>query len=363
MTRTPFSALSIALFSAAILAGCAAPQPSAPVVPGPAASAAPTQAALLNDVARNIILPTYQALDDQAATLQQAVTALQQSPTEGNLATARAAWQAARLPWELSESHLLGPVKDQDLDPALDSWPVDASELDKVLASDAQFDQAFIAVQQPTLKGFHVIEYVLFGNQPAGLSARKLTYLAALTADFKATTSQLRQAWDPESGNFLAQYAQPAAGGAFGSTDVAFAETLQAMAEICEEVANGKIEVPLAAKDGSLEESHFSGNSLADFQANMTGVQNVYLGIYGSREGLGLTHLIAAKDPALDFKLRGLINQALADLRAVPGTFGTAIAQNPEALRKAQASINALRIALQQDVSLMLTGKAIDDAT
>jgi predicted lipoprotein len=351
------------LLTAALLAGCAAPQPAAPTVPAPAPSAAPTQAALLGDLARNIILPTYQALDTQAATLEQAVAALVQAPTEANLAAARAAWQGARLPWELSESHLLGPVKDQDLDPALDSWPVDATELDKVLASDATFDQAFIAAQQPTLKGFHVIEYVLFGNEAGGLSARKLTYLSALTADFKATTATLRQAWDPTSGNFLAQYAQPTAGGAFGTTEVAFAETLQAMAEICEEVANGKIEVPLAANDGSLEESHFSGNSLADFQANMTGVQNVYLGTYGERAGLGLTHLIAAKDPALDGKLRGLISQAIADLRAVPGTFGTAIAKHPEALRKAQTSINALRIALQQDVSLMLTGKAIDDAT
>ena len=139
--------------------------------------------------------------------------------------------------------------------------------------------------------------------------------------------------------------------------------TLGALAEICEEVAGSKIETPLAAQDPNLEESQFSGATLTDFRNNMLGVQAIYTGENGDRKGLGLTHLVVAKDPAVDAKVRGLLTQALDDLSAVPGTFGEAVVKHPDALRKAQASINALRDALQQDVSKALTGKVIVDAT
>lgn len=348
--------------AATLLAGCMTAQPTAaPTAPTPSAS--PTVSGLLTDLATHVILPTYQLLDDEAQVLHQAALALQADPTEANLVAAREAWKKARAPWELSESHLLGPVKDQELDPALDSWPVERNDLDKVLASDVTLDQAFIKAQQPTLKGFHVIEYVLYSNTAASLTPRKLTYLTSLTGEFKANTVALRQAWEPANGNFFKQYVSPEAGGAFGSHDVAFAETLHAMAEICEEVANGKIETPLAAADPTQEESHFSGNSLADFRNNMVGVQNMYLGRNGNRQGLGLTNLVAAKNAEVDGRARTLIAQAIADLDAVPGTFEQAITQNPEALKKAQASIQAVRDILQKDVSVTLTGRVSADAT
>lgn len=315
---------------------------------------------LLHDLADNVILPTYQTLDAQAIAMDQAALALQASPTEAHLKAAREAWTAARTSWELSESHLLGPVKDQELDPALDAWPVNKTDLDKVLASDVKLDAAFIAGQQPTLKGFHVIEYVLFGHQAAQLDGRKLAYLTALTADFKATTAKLREAWDPKGGNYRAAYIS---GKPFGSTDAAFTETLGAMIEICEEVAGSKIETPLAAKDPNLEESQFSGATMTDFRNNILGVKAMYMGESGSRKGLGLSNMVAIKDPAVDGRVRQLFDQALADLQAVPGTFGTAIVEHPDALRKAQTSINAVRDALKKDVSLTLTGKVIADAT
>jgi predicted lipoprotein len=355
---TPALALALAL----ALAGCVSPQPVAAPTPQ-APAAAPTIPALLADLGANVILPTYRDLDERAAAMHQAALALQSATTEANLQAARDAWKAARLSWELSESHLLGPVKDQDLDPALDSWPVNGTDLDKVLAGPDTFDEAYIAGQQPTLKGFHVIEYVLFAHQAAQIDARKLAYLTALTGEFRTNAKALRQAWEPTGGNFLAQYAQPSPGSAFGTSEVAFAETLQALAEICEEVANAKIEAPLAAQDVALEESRYSVNSLEDFRHNLTGVKDVYLGRHGDRQGLGLSHLIAAKDPALDGRMRTLIDQALADLNAVPGSFAEAIVKHPDSLRKAQGSINAVRSALQKDVSLSLTGKVVDDAT
>jgi predicted lipoprotein len=241
----------------------------------------------------------------------------------------------------------------------MDSWPVDHNDLDKVLASASRLDETFIAGQQPTVKGFHALEYVLFANQPADLTPRKLAYATALATEFHSNVAALLRAWDPKGENFAGKYTSTA----FGSPDGAFAETLRSMAEICEEVAGSKIETPLAARDEMLEESHYSVNTLEDFRNNMEGVQAMYLGRYGERQGLGFTHLVAANDPALDAKVRQRLDAAIADLKAVPGSFAEALTKNPEALRKAQASIGALRDVLQKDVSLSLTGKVSADAT
>ncbi|MEK7253217.1 MAG: imelysin family protein, partial [Bacteroidota bacterium] len=90
---------------------------------------------VLANLGNNVILKTYDDLRDAAAALQSATAALEADPTAANLEAARAAWVAARSPWEQSEGFLFGPVDQEGLDPSLDSWPVNVTDLDNVLAS------------------------------------------------------------------------------------------------------------------------------------------------------------------------------------------------------------------------------------
>ncbi|MNX82939.1 Iron-regulated protein A precursor [compost metagenome] len=352
--------LALGLLATTLSVACTTP-------PQVASTAAPTVETMLHDLGRTVILPTYGALSSRADALYQRVTALKEQPTEANLLAAREAWRAARAPWEMSESHLLGPVKDQELDPKMDSWPLNQVDLDNVLSSNAVLVEAFIAEQADGVKGFHAMEYLLFKNDSASLSAspRKLEYLLALAADFKTTTHALREAWEPSGGNFLDQYEHPGAGRTFDSSKAALSETLLAMQEICEEVANSKIENPLAENDKSQEESQFSGNSMEDFVNNLAGVQNMYLGTYDGKQGVGLGALVANNDLALDAKTRTLIAQAIADLKAVPGPFAEAMDSEAgrQALRKAQTSILAVRDILKKDISLSLLGAVSADPT
>ena len=54
------------------------------------------------------------------------------------------AWVAARVPWEQSEGFLFGPVDTFGYDPAMDSWPVNRTDLDAVLASGQAFTPEYI---------------------------------------------------------------------------------------------------------------------------------------------------------------------------------------------------------------------------
>jgi uncharacterized iron-regulated protein len=85
-------------------------------------------------------------------------------PTEANLANVRQAWREARVPWEKSEGFLFGPVDQQGIDPSIDSWPVNETDLDAVLESGQTLTKSYIDGLDGTLKGFHTIEYLLFGT-------------------------------------------------------------------------------------------------------------------------------------------------------------------------------------------------------
>ena len=103
---------------------------------------------VLTNVGNNVILKTYEDLKDKAAALQTATDALEANPTAANLDAARAAWVAARSPWEQSEGFLFGPVDQEGLDPSLDSWPVNVIDLDNVLASGNSLTIDFLKAQE-----------------------------------------------------------------------------------------------------------------------------------------------------------------------------------------------------------------------
>lgn len=338
----------------AALTACSAPAVTAPAPSGEA----PTAEKALAAIATGIIRPTYEALDAKAALLQAAIEAYVAAPSADTRKAAQDAWRAAREPWEKSESHLIGPVSDQELDPKLDSWPVNVTDLEKTLASRTEFDAAFIAGLPDEQKGFHAIEAQIFGETPAELTEARKSYLLALTADFKANTAALAAAWRPGA-EFAEGYAAPGPGKAFTSTGAAIEETLNAMGEICEEVASSKIAVPMDAQDPALEESHFSDNSLVDFGNNIAGVRAVYEGTGAS----SLSALVAAKDPAANAKFLAALTAAEASLKAVPVSFGAAVTGDAGPLEKAQAAILELNRVLKKDVFQALTGKVSADAT
>ena len=228
--------------------------------------------AMLADVPTKVILATYQDLEAKAVALRTAVNTFNGAPTDPNLTAALDAWRAARRPWEQAEGFLFGPVETQGIDPAIDSWPVNRVDLDAVLASAATLNQAYIDGLEGTLKGFHTIEYLLFGTTgtkvAADFTAREREYLVGSTASLAAAVTTLRAAWDPAGGNYAHTVSSAGAAGnaVYISQSAAMQELINGMIVICDEVANGKISGPFDQQDRSLEESQFSNNSNRGFR-------------------------------------------------------------------------------------------------
>ncbi len=308
----------------------------------------------LNDFANKVVLATYTDLDNKAGELLTAVKALAADTTQANLEQAQAAWKATRQPWEQSEAFLFGPVDTQGLDPALDSWPVNKVDLDAVLASGDPLTESSIDGLEDTLKGFHTVEYLIFrdGNQrkAADITSRELEYLVATTENLKAKTAQLRHAWDLTGENFAAEVANAGTSSTiYTSQKAAMQEMVNGMITIADEVANGKISDPFNERDTTLVESQFSFNSITDFQNNIRGIQNVYMGKF-TTDGQGLNDFIASKDAALDTRFQTEVQTAIDAIGAIPDPFRDSISTGRSAVQAAIDAVSTVQRTLEADI-------------
>ena len=317
-------------------------------------------APILSNFTDNVVIATYADLDERAGELLAAIEALRSDTTPENLSAARNAWVATRIPWEASEGFLFGPVDFNGYDPALDSWPVNRTDLDGVLASDNDLTTAYVNSLDGTLKGFHTIEYLLFdeggSKTAADFTEREFAYLIATTQDLKATTEALHTSWISSGGNFGQKVRNAGSGSdAYPSAQSAVQEMVGGMIGICDEVANGKIADPFVEQDTRLVESQFSFNSIADFQNNLRSVLHVYTGDYAGT-GAGLDEFIRQADADLDQRLKEEIQTAINEIGRIQYPFRDAIASDRDQIETAQAAVAKVQQTLEEDILPLVLG-------
>ena len=321
---------------------------------------AATEQQVINDVVDNVIIPTYQELDSKTQAMVTALTALEANTTTATFEAARKAWVEARTPWEQSEGFLYGPVKQpEDLDEAMDTWPVSVTEMNKILNGTASIT-ADVIKSNPETRGFHLIEYLIWGlnGDATSLTARQKEYLKAAAQDMKNNTTAVLIGWG-NAGTYNSDFKNASKGtGKYKSTANAVSEIASGLWHIANEVAAEKIANcfnEAGEPQFDKEESRFSNNSKKDFADNIRSIQNVYLGKYNGKQGKGISDLIKAKDAALDTKLKNKIQEAIDNLEAIPGTFTEAIktgnTAGNSAVRKAQNTVFELRDIIEKELN------------
>lgn len=320
--------------------------------------------AVVRDYVDHVIVPTYTLLAARVDALKTAVEALAADPTATTVEAARAAWIAARQPWEQSEAFLFGPVNSFGYDPALDTWPLNEADLDAVLAGEDPLTPEFVQALPESLKGYHTVEYLIFGadstKEASAYTPRELEYLKATAEDMAQNAQLLARSWTTRVDG-RAPYADvfrtagEAGNSAYPSIQAAGQEIVEGMVGILDEVANGKIAEPYDNRDPRLVESQFSFNSQIDFQDNIRGVRRAWLGLGpddASPAGASLSGFVARRDPALAERVLAELDAGIAAIAAIPSPFRDAITQ-PGAASKIEAAQAALRTAqatLEADV-------------
>ena len=122
---------------------------------------------VITDFANNVALGNYLKLSVAAANLNSTIQTLKNVTNDNNLQASKDAWKSMRQVWEQCESFLFGLVEDNDYDPDMDTWPTDYVQMDSLLASGFPLEESSIQNLTLSLRGYHPIEYIIFGTTGA----------------------------------------------------------------------------------------------------------------------------------------------------------------------------------------------------
>jgi uncharacterized iron-regulated protein len=281
----------------------------------------------------DVVLATYADMKEKAWVIFEATEALTDNPTQNNLDAVCAAWRATRIPWEQSEGFLYGPAALLSLDPSLDSWPLDKTQIDNILSTNAVI--AYDVIASSNVHGFHTIEYLIFedGNPRAisDVSDKQLEYLAVAVEYLRDDCLKLWSSWNGEEGisgrdletlediefepsyNFASQFKNAGkAGSSFISQDDAIDQIIDGCMDIVSEVGSQKIGGPNASGEVLDVESWYSWNSIDDYANNILSIRNSYYGGNGrsTAESNSLSAYVKSKDESLDNSVSAAINAA-----------------------------------------------------
>ncbi len=279
---------------------------------------------VLTTLVNNVIVPTYTDLADDVEDLEKTLNGLTVSNiTQSQINKACDDFKDARENWERSEAFLMGAASDFDVDPTIDSWPLNRALLLNYFNNGMDDEM----LEDATILGFHALEFILFRNgQPrkvaelqtndtyknfTGVSgAKELAYAQTICKLLKERCFQLQVAWEGETAKNASRMAAVKAAGleyktenglsygenltsagvnaksTFPTLKAAIAQVLSddegSCVAIATEVGTAKIANPFSAGDISYVESPYSYNSITDFQDNIRSIRNVW---YGSTNG------------------------------------------------------------------------------
>ncbi|SES73036.1 imelysin family protein [Paracoccus homiensis] len=325
------------------------------------------------EVVANYIAIAHAGYEDSliaARDLQAAVDALIQSPSAEALQDARAAWLAARVPYQQTEALRFGNAIVDDWEGKVNAWPLDEGLIDYVDpsyggASDANEYAALNVVAAPTFTlsgedidateitpdllsgqlheadaieanvatGYHAIEFLLWGQDlngtDHGAGDRPWTDYAAgddcTGGNCDRRGDYLKAATDLLVSDLEWMTAQWAEGGeaATGLTadpDAAISAMLTGMGSLSYgELAGERMKLGVMLNDPEEEHDCFSDNTHNSHYYDGLGIRNVYLGEYARIDGTvvsgeSLSSLVAEADASVDRSLRAGLDDSVAKL-------------------------------------------------
>ena len=303
----------------------------------------------------NTVIPTYKGMADNAILMSEACNDMLKAFSNGTLTTEMVVkaghyWNISRDYWEKSEAFLFGAAADYNIDPHIDSWPLDKNAMEQLLSQLRKGSKWDVENLGYGLLGFHAVEYMLFelssdGNTslPHNLNytPEELVYMCGVAEDLRNQCIYLEASWagienitkqkskiledaDLEPSRNYGQMMIDAGqtGSIYRTYQEAAEELIQGCIDIADEVGNTKIGRPhlgASDEDRNYIESPYSLNSIADFTGNIISIKNAYC---GSKSGdASVSDYIRNVNPSLDERLRAQIEKAIKTITAIPEPF------------------------------------------
>ena len=345
----------------------------------------------------NTVIATYSNMANAGMTLLAQAEQILDKVEKGEdytqlIKDADASWRLMRKYWEQSEAFLYGPASSHNIDPHIDSWPLDFNAMNALLNDAARMAQieeeggAYVGDKLGyALKGFHAAEYLLFesvmqGDRAVGtgrphaanLTHAEAVYLLGIVEDLTQQAILLEYAWsgevsqekkavleagevEPYEDNYGKQMINAGKAGSIYLTYQEVAEEIVAGAvDIAGEVADLKLGNPYissTAEERDYIESPYSCTSTEDFADNMRSIQHAYCGALAG--DYSVSNYVYRQDAELDAEVRKAIEEAIAAIEAIEDFENTA--QNNPQVKNAIEKVQAVEALLDDEVLPLLS--------
>lgn len=331
-----------------------------------------------------IVEATYADSISGAEALSASLTAFVAAPSEAGLTAAKQAWLDSREPYLLTEAYRFyeGPIDNATDGPegALNAWPLDENVIDYVVGdanagivndTDVTIDAATIAGlngvggEAAVTTGYHAVEFLLWGQDLSDAGPGARPYTDYVTGEGGTQANQGRRGqYLTVAGDLIvsdlefvhAQWTTDAAYRTAFEADAegSFAKILTGLIILSGfETGGERLQAALDSGDREDEHSCFSDNTHRDMIQDVQGIQNVWLGTYGSISGTGIRDVVGEVDADLASQVTAQIAESLSLANAMEVPFEGEIAPgNADGHARVQALIDSLRAQeeLLQDV-------------
>lgn len=344
----------------------------------------------------NTVIATYSSMADAGMVLLEQTEQILDKVTKGEeysklMEEACTSWRTMRKHWEQSEAFLYGPAASHNIDPHIDSWPLDFNAMNALLHNDAQMKRieeeggSYVGDKLGyALKGFHAAEYLLFEHvekdgravgtgrpHDANLTHAEAVYLAGIVEDLTQQAILLEYCWAGEVSDAKAKILEEGevepfedkygwqmshagqAGSVYKTYQEVAEEIIAGCVDIAGEVAELKMGNPYLSSNETERdyiESPYSCTSTIDFADNIRSIQHAYCGAQAGDHAV--SNYIYRQNADLDGKVRKAIEDAIKAIEAI-GDFENK-AQNNPLVKTAMDKVAELEEILDKEVMPML---------
>ena len=345
----------------------------------------------------NTVIATYRAMADAGMTLLEQTNAILDKVEKSEdyatlMRDAGTSWRTMRKYWEQSEAFLYGPAAAHNIDPHIDSWPLDFNAMNALLhdaermAAIEEEGGAYVGDKLGyALKGFHAAEYLLFESvmvdgravgtgktHAANLTHAEAVYLAGIVEDLTQQAILLEYCWagevsatkmqlleDGEVDTFEDKYGwQMMNAGKAGSIYVTYQEAAEEIIAGCVDISGEVAELKLGnpyisstPEERDYIESPYSCTSTEDFADNIRSIQHAYCGAQAGDHAV--SNYVYSQDADLDARVRKAIEEAIAAIGDIDNFENTA--QNNPQVKAAIDKVAALEELLDKEVLPLLS--------
>ncbi len=324
---------------------------SVSVVSAGCGDSGPARSDVLGALADQVVIPSVERLDRDAAALSAAVTELCATASDDATAAARASLAALRSSWSHTESMHIGPMRERRTFFVVE-WPIDEAKIEELVADPS------IALDPITLatavgadqRGLGAVEYLISTDDAiARLSeSRRCEYLTGVVQAIASELSHLPDDWTV-AGDGGEPYRDVFAADDGDDLDAIVNEGVFSLRRITDSELGAALGLMNSTPDLEALVEGDAGLGVADLAASLIGMREVLVG--DGTEVLGLSPLLGDD---LTARLTGQLDAADAAIAALDPPLRTAVTDDPAGVTAVRDTVMAVQVTLTTEVAAQL---------